>query len=133
MYYSIGAKGLEHVRTAPHGWGGVAGPSSLPSPRTTALDPTPPEAPCPQREHGERERGAGAAGTGEDLRLNDGLWHRDRWDGKTMAKAEGDEGAGIFWREADGVGGNVWEAVAVKIFKTSILVFRDRERCGVVV
>ena len=45
-----------------------------------------------------------------------------------MSQGRDLRGGGMFWREADGVRGGEWEEVAIKIFKTSIMVFRDRDR-----
>ena len=60
--------------------------------------------------------------------VSDSPREQGREGGKGVVRAGGGQGGGIFWRETDGVGGAVWEAVAIKIFKTSILQFRDRER-----
>ncbi len=67
---------------------------------------------------------SGHGGAGEDV---EGVGGELAEEGDCVTR-EGFAGGGMFWREADGVRGGEWEEVAIKIFKTSIMVFRDRDR-----
>ena len=106
VYYGVGAVGLECLRSGPHGWGtgfdkSAAGFTSGPE-RASVQD-------C---------EGSDSSAEEEDL----------DWPAAER---------GMFWGEsdvpddqegADGCADAGWQAVAVKIFKTSIMVFRDRDR-----
>ena len=110
VYYAEGAVGLECLRSGPHGWG-------------TGFDKSFDKSaagftPGPERARVKDCHGSDSSAEEEDL----------DWPAAER---------GMFWGEsdvpddqegADGCADAGWQAVAVKIFKTSIMVFRDRDR-----